>query len=149
EDEDEEEAQAGAGSVPPGSGAPALAHAGAHGHDEHGLAHVMPLNLLFGVLGILLVLTVVTVAVTSVDLGASGNLWVAMIIATVKAALVCVFFMHLKWDSRFHLILFLGSLLFLILFLSGALTDRAEYERDIEFYTSIQATPAPAAPAAK
>ena len=47
--------------------------------------------------------------------------------------------MHLRWDHRFHLILFLGSLLFLILFLSGAITDRAEYEQDIEFYTNVQA----------
>ena len=97
----------------------------------------MPLNLLFGILGVLLVLTVVTVAVTGVDLGAAGNLWVAMIIATIKAALVCMFFMHLFWDNKFHVILFVGSLLFLILFLSGAITDRSEYERDIEYYTSV------------
>src|SRR5688572_5575223 len=76
---------------------------GAHGADDHdhGLAHTTPLSLLFGVLGALLVLTIITVAVTAVDLGANGNLWVAMIIATIKAALVCVFFMHLAWDQRF------------------------------------------------
>jgi cytochrome c oxidase subunit 4 len=104
----------------------------------------MPVNLLFVILGILLFLTVVTVAVTSFDLGGAGNLWVAMVIATVKAGLVVAFFMHLRWDNLFHLILFLGSLLFLILFLSGAITDRAEYERDIQFYTNAQAAPAPA-----
>jgi cytochrome c oxidase subunit IV len=135
-DEDDEEAHAGAASTPPPSGTPALAHAGAHGHDDHGLAHVMPQPLLFGILGVLLVLTVITVAVTSVDLGSAGNLWVAMIIATIKAGLVCAFFMHLRWDNKFHLVLFLGSLLFLILFLSGAITDRGEYEQDIQFYTS-------------
>src|SRR4051794_381311 len=58
-------------------------HAHAHGDDHgHGLAHTMPLPLLFGVLGALLALTIATVAVTSIDLGAQGNLVVAMVIAT-------------------------------------------------------------------
>src|SRR5688572_7821351 len=110
-----------------------------HGHgDDHGIAHATPLPLLFGVLGILLVLTIVTVSVTSIDLGAQGNLVVAMIIATVKAALVVTYFMHLRWDKFFHLILFLTSVLFLILFLSMSITDRSEYERDIEAFTSAQ-----------
>jgi cytochrome c oxidase subunit 4 len=139
DDEEDGDEEAHGASDPPHGDVHAHAHAGAHGHDDHGLAHVMPLNLLFGILGVLLFLTVVTVAVTSVDLGAAGNLWVAMIIATIKAGLVCAYFMHLRWDARFHLLLFLGSLLFLILFLSGTITDRAEYQRDLDFYTSVQA----------
>jgi hypothetical protein len=47
--------------------------------------------------------------------------------------------MHLLWDKKFHLILFLTSVLFLILFLSISLTDRSEYERDIEFFRASQA----------
>src|SRR5262249_10828407 len=73
-------------------------HGDAHGHadgHDHGLAHTTPVSLLFGILAALLVLTVFTVTVTSVDLGQQGNLIVAMLIATVKAALVCTFFMHL------------------------------------------------------
>lgn len=117
----------------------------AHGHDHaaadghgHGLAHTMPLPLLFGVLGALLALTVATVAVTSIDLGAQGNLIVAMIIATVKAALVCVFFMHLLWDKKFNAILFLTSVLFLILFLSMTSTDRGEYQHLVDEYRAQQ-----------
>src|SRR5690606_5197309 len=75
---------------------------GEHGHDDHGLAHVTPVWLLFTILGILLVLTVLTVSVTAIDLGQQGNLIVAMLIATVKAALVCTFFMHLLWDKKFN-----------------------------------------------
>ena len=81
-------------------------------------------------------LTIVTVSVTSFDLGAQGNLVVAMIIATVKAGLVVAFFMHLVWDKKLHLILFLTSVLFLILFLSLSVNDRGEYQHDIDAFTS-------------
>jgi cytochrome c oxidase subunit IV len=113
-------------------------HDNAHAHDDHGLAHTMPLPLLFGVLATLLVLTVATVSVTAIDLGHTGNLVVAMIIATVKAALVCVFFMHLLWDKKFHAVLFLTSVLFLILFLSMATTDRSEYQHAVDEYRALQ-----------
>ena len=114
-------------------------HGEAHadGHD-HGLAHTTPVSLLFGILAALLVLTVATVSVTSIDLGAQGNLVVAMIIATVKAALVCTFFMHLLWDKKFHAVLFLTSVLFLILFLSMATTDRGEYQHLVDEYRAQQ-----------
>jgi len=113
------------------------AHAAGDGHD-HGLAHTMPLPLLFGVLGALLALTVATVAVTSFDLGAQGNLIVAMAIATVKAALVCVFFMHLLWDKKFNAVLFLTSVLLLILFLSLTTNDRGEYQHLVDEYRAMQ-----------
>jgi cytochrome c oxidase subunit 4 len=117
----------------------ATADGGHASHADHGFAHTTPLALLFGILTVLLVLTVLTVSVTAFDLGAQGNLVVAMVIATVKAGLVVTYFMHLRWDRLFHLILFLTSVLFLILFLSISLTDRSEYEHDIEFFRANQA----------
>lgn len=113
-------------------------HAVEGGHD-HALAHTTPLWLLFGILGMLLLLTFLTVSVTSFDLGAEGNLVVGMVIATLKASLVVTFFMHLLWDKKFHLILFLTSLLFVILFLSMSVTDRGEYEHNIEAFQAAQA----------
>jgi cytochrome c oxidase subunit IV len=112
-----------------------------HEHDEHhGLAHTTPLSLLVAVLSALLVLTIITVIVTKVDLGGQGNLLVAMVIATVKAALVVTYFMHLRWDRKVHLVLFLSSVLFVILFLSMALTDRSEYQRSIDQLEEVQAS---------
>ncbi|HVY26252.1 MAG TPA: cytochrome C oxidase subunit IV family protein [Polyangiaceae bacterium] len=129
-------------SEPPRAAADGHGHAHddhAHGDShDHGLAHTTPVWLLFAILGALLVLTVATVAVTSIDLGAQGNLVVAMIIATVKAALVCTFFMHLLWDKKFNLVLFLTSVLFLILFLSMATTDRGEYQHLVDEYRAQQ-----------
>ena len=117
------------------------AHDHAHGAHDHGLAHTTPVTLLFGILAALLALTVATVAVTAIDLGAQGNLIVAMVIATIKAALVCTFFMHLLWDKKFNTVLFLVSVLFLILFLSMATTDRGEYQNDVDAYRAQQLAP--------
>ncbi|HEY0463496.1 MAG TPA: cytochrome C oxidase subunit IV family protein [Polyangiaceae bacterium] len=105
-------------------------------HHDHGLAHTMPVWMLVGVLGALMGLTVLTVSVTSFDLGSEGNLVVAMVIATIKAALVVTFFMHLFWDKKFHLILFLTAVLFVVLFLSMSITDRGEYQKNIDLYQS-------------
>jgi cytochrome c oxidase subunit 4 len=84
------------------------------------------------------VLTVLTVSVTSYDLGSEGNLVVALVIATVKAALVVTFFMHLAWDRRFNLLAFLSAVLFAILFLSLAVTDRSENQPMIDQYLQAQ-----------
>lgn len=105
----------------------------ADAHD-HGLAHITPVKLLLGVFGALTVLTVFTVLVTAVDLGSQGNFVVAMIIATVKAGLVMAFFMHLVWDKKFNLTVFLSAFLFVLLFLSIALTDRNEYQAQIDAF---------------
>jgi cytochrome c oxidase subunit 4 len=113
---------------------------GGHGAD-HGLAHTMPIWMLIAVLGALMLLTILTVSVTNYDLGSEGNLVVGMVIATVKAGLVVTFFMHLLWDKKFHLILFLTAVLFVVLFLSMSITDRGEYQGNIDLYTNTSAAP--------
>jgi cytochrome c oxidase subunit IV len=113
------------------SGAPKSGHEQGDSHGDE-LAHVMPVRLLVGVWVALMILTVVTVAVTSVDLGSRGNLIVAMAIATVKAGLVVTYFMHLRWDRPFNALVFVGSLLFVTLFISMTLFDKSEYEHDID-----------------
>ncbi len=106
-------------------------------HDE--LAHITPVSLLFKVWAALMVFTVLTVAASYIDFGGQTNLVVAMLIATAKASLVVVFFMHLRWDRRFHALTFLSGFLFVILFIGLALTDRAEYQPMIKAYQDAQA----------
>jgi cytochrome c oxidase subunit 4 len=96
-----------------------------------GLAHVMPRRVLLAVWAALMALTILTVSAHAVDFGPSANLLVAMGIATVKASLVVLFFMHLLYDRRFHLLVFLASLLFVFLFVSLAMLDSAQYQPDI------------------
>jgi cytochrome c oxidase subunit 4 len=103
------------------------------GHDEHGhgLAHVATLKVLVTTWAILMVLTVVTVLATRIDLGGTGNLVIAMVIATIKASLVCLYFMHLRYDKLIHTVAFLGALLFFILFVGLALMDTGQYQHTI------------------
>ena len=99
-------------------------------HGGHGLAHVLPPKLLIGIWLALVVLTWVTVAVTKVDLGAM-SLWVAMGIATVKASLVALYFMHLRYDRPINGVIFIGTLLFVLLFVGMALMDTQHYQGDL------------------
>lgn len=98
--------------------------------ESNGHVHVVPPRILLGVWAALLFLTIVTVAVTWVDLGAL-NIWVALGIATVKALLVALFFMHLKYDKPFNSIVLVSSLFFVALFLGLALLDTLHYRKDL------------------
>ena len=115
----------------PRNGSPESGNETRDGHHDE-IAHVTPVRLLLLIWGALMVLTVITVAVTMVDLGSQVNLVIAMAIATIKAGLVVTYFMHLRWDRPFHTLIFLGSLLFVSLFISMTLLDKAEYEGDIQ-----------------
>ncbi len=108
-------------------------------HAEHGLAHTASMQVLFGVFGALVILTILTVAVTAIDLGGQGNFIIAMIIATIKAGLVMAFFMHMLWDSKFNVTVFVSSFLFVLLFLAMSLADRAEYQDMIDGWETSQA----------
>ena len=90
------------------------------------LGHIVPLKVLAAVFVTLLALTALTVAAASVDLG-NLNLYVALLIAGVKASLVVLYFMHLRYDRPFLLVVFIGCLGFVVLFISLVLTDAAAY----------------------
>jgi cytochrome c oxidase subunit IV len=105
-------------------------HSTTHHAEEHGLAHVMPVKILVGIWIALMVLTFVTVAVTWVEMGAL-NLWVAMAIATLKASLVALYFMHLRYDRPINAIVFITALFFVMLFVGLALTDTAAYKPEM------------------
>jgi cytochrome c oxidase subunit 4 len=100
----------------------------AHPHPRVG--HVVPLRLLFAVLGALLALTVITVAITWVDLGGL-NLVAALAIAVIKASLVALYFMHLRWDRPFNAVILITALVAVALFIAFALLDRFEYQGDL------------------
>ena len=100
-------------------------------HADHGLGHVLPPKLLVGTFLGLLALTALTVITGKLDLY-GFDLAVAMIIATAKATMVALVFMHLKWDRPFNGLVFLVSILFVGLFLALAVTDTGAYQGDIK-----------------
>ncbi|HSK01528.1 MAG TPA: cytochrome C oxidase subunit IV family protein [Kofleriaceae bacterium] len=100
----------------------------AHHDDHHGISHVASVKVLLGTGGTLLLLTLVTVLATKVDFGPSINLGIAMAIAVIKATLVILFFMHLKYDKIFHTVVFLSAILAAALFVGFTLMDTGQYQ---------------------
>lgn len=90
------------------------------------LGHIVEPKLFAKVLGVLLVLTVVTVlvapSVTGFNLG-GWNIVIAMLIATVKATLVLMFFMHLKYEDKITLLYFVFPVVLLFTLIAGIFID--------------------------
>jgi cytochrome c oxidase subunit 4 len=94
-----------------------------HHADDGGVhVHVHPASLYIKIFAALLFFTGLTVAVGEVHLGA-WNFFIAVAIATIKATLVALFFMHLKDDDRFNGLIFVGSLLFMGVFFIYTMND--------------------------
>lgn len=72
--------------------------------------------------GALLVLTALTVAVSYVNLGMM-NVVIALVIASAKASLVALFFMHLRYENGLVWGFALTPLIFLVLIIGGTLSD--------------------------
>lgn len=90
--------------------------------DNHTAQHIIPLKVYLRVGATLLFLTVITVAVSQFDFG-EFNLIVAMAIAALKGILVALFFMHLKYDNKFYMIIFTTALIFLAVFIILTMMD--------------------------
>jgi len=104
-----------------------MSHHASHDHhsteiDPHDLGHIQPASVYVTVLAILLVLTVVTVWIAGFDFGA-WNLVVAMLVASVKATLVAMFFMHLKYENPIVWFYGLVPFLFLLVLIGGLFID--------------------------
>jgi cytochrome c oxidase subunit IV len=70
----------------------------------------------------LMVLTVVTVLVARADLGAAND-FVALSIAVLKAVLVILFFMHVRYSTRLTAITVLGSFFWLAILILITMSD--------------------------
>jgi cytochrome c oxidase subunit 4 len=86
--------------------------------------HVVPLRIYLFVFFSLLILTGTTVAVAFVDLGPLNNL-VAMGIAVLKATLVILFFMHVRYSTRLTPLVIASGLLGLVIMVGLTLADYA------------------------
>ena len=90
--------------------------------EEH--RHIVGYGQLAVVLVLLLVLTGVTVAVSYIDLGFL-NVPVALTIATLKAALVLLFFMHLRYEGPIIRYSFITTVMFLAIMIGFTFWDVA------------------------
>jgi cytochrome c oxidase subunit 4 len=101
-----------------------------HLHDDHGLGHIVSPGILWATGITLIVLTVITVSVRYLDAG-EMNVPIALGIAGVKATLVALFFMHLRWDRPFNGMIFVTSIILAVLFMMFALMDTGQYEPSV------------------
>jgi cytochrome c oxidase subunit 4 len=101
------------------------AHAAHDDHDDHGLGHIVSYGTLFGIGFALLLMTIITVAVRYVDAG-ELNMPIALGIAGVKATLVALYFMHLRWDRPFNALVLVSSIAFVVLLMIFVLMDTAQ-----------------------
>jgi cytochrome c oxidase subunit IV len=88
-----------------------------HGHDDGAVhVHIASLQFYVGIFIALVCLTILTVKVSYYDFG-PANIVIAMLIATTKASLVAIFFMHLAHDKKFNALTFVSAFLFLAIFI--------------------------------
>ncbi|MCA9130645.1 MAG: cytochrome C oxidase subunit IV family protein [Planctomycetales bacterium] len=100
-------------------------------NEHHGFAHPAPVWQLLAVFFALIVLTFLTVLQSTFELG-NLELGLSLFIATIKAALVIMFFMHMLHDKPLNAIVFLSSFIFVALFLGFTLMDAGAYRDSIE-----------------
>ena len=104
-------------------------------HHDDQIGHIVPIKFLVLICAILLFMTAVTVWVSRYDFTeiniAEMGIIMALFVATVKATIVGLYFMHLRWDRPFIGFVFVGSILFVVLFIALALTDTMEYQPEI------------------
>jgi cytochrome c oxidase subunit 4 len=89
--------------------------------------HVLSPAVLLGAAGALVALTVITVITSKIQLGAF-NIVLAMAIAGLKATLVALFFMHLRWEGRFQAVVFATAVFFAVLLVGFVVFDTTQYQ---------------------
>jgi cytochrome c oxidase subunit IV len=87
-------------------------------------SHILPKRVYYTIFAILLFCTYLTVQIAFLDLGALNTV-AALAIATFKAVIVILFFMHVKYSSKLTWAVVLGSVFWLGILLVMTLGDYA------------------------
>lgn len=116
-----------------------MAHAHNHTTEDGtpipAFSHPMPIKILLATFFALVFFTIITVVVAkSLPLG-RYEVWVSMGIATVKASLVLLFFMHMIQDKPFNILMFASCFLFVAFFIGYVLMDTQHYQDDIRAFS--------------
>jgi cytochrome c oxidase subunit IV len=81
---------------------------------------------------VLTILTVLQATNPTIEaLVGSAEIYVTLLIATIKASLVALIFMQLAHDKPFNVIIVILALLFVALFLGFTIIDSTEYLPDV------------------
>lgn len=97
--------------------------------DTEHAEHIVPPSTYIIIITTLLSLTGLTVVAAFFDLG-PFNIVVALLIATVKASLVVLFFMHAKYSPKRTKLVILAGIFWLLILLFMTLSD---YESRVDY----------------
>lgn len=84
--------------------------------------HIVPKRIYYTICATLLVFTFTTYWAATRDLGPL-NVVVALVIATIKATLVVLFFMHARYSLRRTQLVIISGIVWLVILLALTLTD--------------------------
>jgi len=84
--------------------------------------HVVPIKTYFLIFVLLLVLTGVTIRVAFMDMG-RGNTILALTIAMLKALLVVLYFMHVRYSPHLTRLVVVGGLFWLLILIGITMSD--------------------------
>lgn len=84
--------------------------------------HVAPISLYLTIFGALMVGTILTVVVAKFDLGPLNNI-VMLSVASAKALLVVLYFMHVRWSSRLTWVVASSGFLWLLILFGLTMAD--------------------------
>jgi cytochrome c oxidase subunit 4 len=99
-------------------------------HRAHHTPHALPARVLLGTAAALVALTAATVITSRIDLGAL-NVVLALAIAAGKAAVVALFFMHLRYEHRSLAVVLGAATLFAVLLVAFVIFDTVQYQPSI------------------
>jgi cytochrome c oxidase subunit 4 len=91
---------------------------------EHASEHVVGIGMYLVIFAALMVLTAITTGVAYVDLGPLNNI-VMLGIAVLKATLVVLFFMHVRFNSRLTKMYAIAGFAWILLLFAFTLSDFA------------------------
>src|SRR6476646_8001478 len=89
---------------------------------EHTTHHIVPKSTYYLIFLALMVGTGLTWWVATIDLGAMNNV-IMLTIAVIKATLVVLFFMHVKYSNKLTWVVILGSIFWLFIMLVLTMND--------------------------
>jgi cytochrome c oxidase subunit 4 len=102
-----------------------MSHHGSHSGNGYAdqLGHIVPRKVYLNVFLSLLALTVITVLVAHIDISPGWNLVLALFVATIKAVLVLLFFMHLKYEDKITWLYVLFPIVLVAIMIGGVYSD--------------------------
>jgi cytochrome c oxidase subunit IV len=98
--------------------------------------HIVPPKVYVGIFLSLMVLTAATVAAAYVNLG-PFNIVIALAIASLKATLVVLYFMHARYSPKRTQLVIICAVFWLAIMLALTLSDYVTRDRDVAANTSV------------